>query len=634
MGCKACTAVVHYLIYSRPLCRFRWVFCQLDFLSRCLPPRIRRALNELPKTLDETYECTLERIDDAKWEYAMRLFQCITVTSRPLQVREVAEFLAFDFEDGAVPRYDSSWRPEDPENAVLSTCSSLLAIVDVQGSKVIQFSHYSVKEFLTSDRIADGRKSVSRYHVLMQPAHTTMLQVCLTVLSKLSHDANKETIKNNPLSLYAAQHWVDHGRFVNDSARTRDLTRQFFDPRRPHFSLWIRIHDVLPEISSIATQGAPQLVLRYASVCGLPDVVDFLVTECSQSVDPRSNRSLPTPLYLAARNGHDEVIKLLLRYGANVHAMGNQRWTALHVAAANGHLPATHALLDHYADTNVQDDYGKTPLHCALENGHLEVALSLIKRTGDQDIRDDRNITPLHLASEKGYLEVVLALFERHADGSTQDEGNKTPLHRALENRRLQVIQALLKHGVDPNTRYDEDNTSVLYLASAEGYLEAVQTLLEHGADPNIRDDDMRAPLHIASKQGFLDVIVTLLEHKADVDALDDEMTTPLYQASLNQRLSVVRALLGHDADPNTRDKDNSTPLHLASAHGPPELVQVLLKHGANVVSRDNGNNTPLHLAYKYGHADIVDILLGYGADANSRNNANRTPLQLMLGGD
>ena len=634
MGCKACPTVAHYLPYSRPLRRFRWVFCQLDFLRRCLPPRIRRALNELPETLDQTYERTLECIDNAKWEYANRLFQCITVASRPLRVEEVAEFLAFDFGDGAVPGYDPRWRPEDPGNAVLSTCSSLLAVVGAQGSKVIQFSHYSVKEFLTSDRIAQGRKSISRYHVLMRPAHTTMLQVCLVVLLNLSHDTNKKTVKDIPLSLYAAQHWVDHARFGNDSPHTKDLARQIFDPFKPHFSTWIRIHDVLPEISPIAPQGAPQLVLRYASVCGLPDVVEFLITKCSQNVNLLSNRSLPTPLYLAAKKGNDEVINLLLRYGANVNAVGNQGWTALHVASANGYLQATRVLLnpDYNADTNVQDDHGKTPLHCALENGHLGIALSLIEHSGDQDIRDDRDITPLDTASEKGYLKVVLALLEHGANASARGEGNKTPLHRALENKRLEVIQALLKHDVDPNTRYDENNTTVLYLASAEGYLEAVRTLLEHGADPNICDDDMRTPLHIASKEGYLDVVVTLLEHKADVNALDDELTTPLYGASRNQRLAVVRALLGRDADPNTRDNDNSTPLHLGSIHGPLELVQVLLKHGANVISRDNDNNTPLHLAYKYGHADIVDILLEHGADANSRNNDDRTPLQLMLG--
>jgi ankyrin repeat protein len=633
MGCKACPAVVRYLLYSRPSCRFRWVFCQLDFLRRCLPQRIQRALNELPETLDETYERTLERIDNAKWEYANRLFQCITVASRPLRVDEVAEFLAFDFGDGAVPGHDPSWRPEDPEDALLSICSSLLAVVDRPGSKVIQFCHYSVKEFLTSDRIAKGRESISRYRVLMQPAHTTILQVCLAILLSLSRDANKETVEDIPLALYAAQHWVDHARFGDDSERTKDFTRLIFHPRERHFAVWTRIHDVLQGISSIDTQGA-QLELRYASVCGLPDVVEFLITKCSQNVNPLSNHSLPTPLYLAASKGYDKVIELLLRHGANVNTIGNQGWTALHVASANGHQQATRVLLlpKYNADTNVQDDHGKTPLHCALENGHLGIALSLIKHPGDQDIRDDRNITPLHIASEKGYLEVVLALLENRADASARCEGNKTPLHRALENKRLEVIQALLKHGVDPNTRYDENNTTVLYLASAEGYLEAVRTLLEYAADPNIRDDDMRTPLHIASKEGYLDVVVALLEHKADVNALDDELTTPLYGASRNQRLAVVRALLGRDADPNTRDNENSTPLHLGSIHGPLELVQVLLKHGANMISRDNDNNTPLHLAYKYGHANIVDILLEHGADANSRNNDDRTPLQLMLG--
>src|SRR6266478_747129 len=89
--------------------RFRWVFCQLDRLRRCLSPRIRRALDELPETFDE------------------------------------------------------DWRPEDSRDTVLSTCSSLIAVVNVGDSLVMQFSHFSVKEYLTSTRIAEGR--VSRYYI-------------------------------------------------------------------------------------------------------------------------------------------------------------------------------------------------------------------------------------------------------------------------------------------------------------------------------------------------------------------------------------------------------------------------------------------------------------------------------------
>jgi hypothetical protein len=108
------------------------VFCQLVYLRRCIPARIRHALDELPKTLDETYARNLEEIDEQNWEYAHRLFQCVAAASRPLRVDELAEFLAFDFEAGSTPTFLADWRPEDPAHAVLSVCSSLLAIVELE----------------------------------------------------------------------------------------------------------------------------------------------------------------------------------------------------------------------------------------------------------------------------------------------------------------------------------------------------------------------------------------------------------------------------------------------------------------------------------------------------------------------
>ena len=57
---------------------------------------IRRALNELPKTLDQTYERILEVINEEKWEYTLRLFQCLEVARRPLRVKELADVLAVE----------------------------------------------------------------------------------------------------------------------------------------------------------------------------------------------------------------------------------------------------------------------------------------------------------------------------------------------------------------------------------------------------------------------------------------------------------------------------------------------------------------------------------------------------------
>jgi hypothetical protein len=103
----------------------------------------------------------------------LRLFQCVAVASRPLRVRELAEILAFDFEEGSTPTFLADWCPEDPAQAVLSTCSSLLAVFDDDdGFQVIQFAHFSVKEYLTSERLAKAMDTISRFHVSMTPAHT------------------------------------------------------------------------------------------------------------------------------------------------------------------------------------------------------------------------------------------------------------------------------------------------------------------------------------------------------------------------------------------------------------------------------------------------------------------------------
>jgi len=111
--------------------RFRWAYCQLLYLRRCLPGRIRHALDELPATLDETYERALRDIDEANWELAHRLLQCVAVASRPLCVEELAQFLGFDFQEGPIPKYHGGWLLEDPVDAVLSTTSNLLTIVNV-----------------------------------------------------------------------------------------------------------------------------------------------------------------------------------------------------------------------------------------------------------------------------------------------------------------------------------------------------------------------------------------------------------------------------------------------------------------------------------------------------------------------
>jgi hypothetical protein len=149
--------------FSYTVNRFRWVYCQLEVLRKCLPKNLRRILKELPKSLDETYQRILKEINNANQKEAHRLLQCLAVAYRPLRVEELAEVLALDIDAGGIPRFNANWRWEDHEAAVLSACSSLVSVVNDDGSRVVQFAHFSVKEFLTSDRLA-SMKDVSQFH--------------------------------------------------------------------------------------------------------------------------------------------------------------------------------------------------------------------------------------------------------------------------------------------------------------------------------------------------------------------------------------------------------------------------------------------------------------------------------------
>jgi hypothetical protein len=200
-------------------------------------------LDELPETLDATYERTLQEIDGTNWEFARRLLLCVAVVSRPLRVEELAECLAFDFNAGPIPKYREDCRIQDPVEAVLTTCSTLLALVNVDGSQVIQFSHFSVKEFLTSSRLAEKGDTISRhYHISMTAAHTLVAQACLGMLLYLDRNITRGGIDKFPLAQYAAEHWFEHAR-EDVSPNTVEGMKELFDESKPHLAVWLWIYD-------------------------------------------------------------------------------------------------------------------------------------------------------------------------------------------------------------------------------------------------------------------------------------------------------------------------------------------------------------------------------------------------------
>jgi hypothetical protein len=294
----------------------------------------------------------------------------------PTRVEELAEFLAFDFKTGPIPKFHESFRLEDPIHGVLSTCPSLLSVVNVDGSEVIQFSHFSVKEYLMSTRLAEGSDIMSRrYHVPLTGAHIIAAQACLGILLHLDENMDRDGLKTFPLAEYAAEHWVDHVQLEDVSERVEDGLKRLFDPRKPHLAIWLQIHD--PAIHLINKEAYTRnsqyngTCLHYAGLCGLHRIIEFLVTEHRQDVNSLGFEDGSTPLHAAVQgrySGAASVTRVLLKFGADAMAENHYGYTPLHFAAGSSSSQAmevVRALIEAGADPSAQDEHGRNPLHSA-----------------------------------------------------------------------------------------------------------------------------------------------------------------------------------------------------------------------------------------------------------------------------
>ena len=475
------------------------MYCQLEALRHCLPPSVRGILEALPDTLDETYERVLREINKANREHARRLLQCLTVALRPLHVDELAEVLAIDFNapaHGGIPQLNPNWRWADHHQAVLSTCSSLIAIVDDGDFQVVQFSHFSVKEYLTSDRLAYSSRDVSRYHVLLEPAHTILAQACLGVLLRLDDSVTRYNASDIPLVEYGAQHWFDHARFENVASRIYDAMEYFFDADKPHWTAWCQVQMVDEEWEEFLPDDGENgaFPLYYASLGGFYDLAEHLVGKHPEHINLRGGLMV-APLVAALHRKYFKVAELLHQYGADVNARDQHGNTPLRAPCGDGSLDIVGWLLNHGADVDVQGHNGYGPLHNAATEGHLRICQMLIKHNADLHIRTIFGTTPLQEATSpirltRDQVDIMQVLLDHGADPNSRDNYGSTPLHRSSWSQ------------------YED-------YSSTKGTVEGTRLLLRHGAVIDAEDNKGRTALQLALAHERNDIAECLREHGA-----------------------------------------------------------------------------------------------------------------------
>ncbi|XP_077373961.1 protein fem-1 homolog B [Festucalex cinctus] len=189
----------------------------------------------------------------------------------------------------------------------------------------------------------------------------------------------------------------------------------------------------------------------------------FLLGYVSQQAGQRS-----TPLIIAARNGHDKVVRLLLEhYRVDTEQTGTTRFdgyvidgaTALWCAAGAGHFEAVRQLVSHGANVNHTTVTNSTPLRAACFDGRLDIVRYLVEHAADVAITNKYDNTCLMIAAYKGHGPVVRFLLERGADPDARAHCGATALHFAADAGHLPVVAELVRrraamapngHGMTP----------------------------------------------------------------------------------------------------------------------------------------------------------------------------------------
>ena len=175
------------------LSRFQWVRCQIDSLQHCHAPKdLRKALGSLPKTLDETYERILRSVADDYQEKFHRILEFLCFSECLMMLGELAEVVTVAINSDGRAHYDSENHMRGPSD-VLEMCGSLVSLSEPSyvssdqwysdetfAAWIVRLSHFSVKEFLVSERTREGRGL--KYSVNAELANRSIAMTCLVYL--------------------------------------------------------------------------------------------------------------------------------------------------------------------------------------------------------------------------------------------------------------------------------------------------------------------------------------------------------------------------------------------------------------------------------------------------------------------
>lgn len=427
---------------------------------------------------------------------------------------EISEALTVDPENDL--QFDMDRRLEDPRD-LLRICSSLVTTVprpehpyiQLESAELLQFAHFSVREYLESPRIQEG--PAKKYAIQEICSNNFIAESCIIYLLHLQLPQVINSLsKEYPFFEYASTNWSNHAERTGEDGNIIALGKSFVTSKVYELPWPYTFGD--REVDWYCDAQGKYLPLLYASILNVPKITRALIVDGADVNGCNTHGWTPLMEMSQHRDERIELVQLLLKHGADVNARSEYGLgqTALKLAARNGKLQLVRILLDNGADI---DEYsqGDAPLTHASRAGQSEIVQLLLDCGAS--ISNSIGVGALHCASYYGDLKTAEMLLKRGigADVELDNPGIQrtssdvcirglscpicnpmqsftTPLLRSLDQKEKEVAELLLKYGADVNARSEKGRRRAVALQHAlecgDDFM--VDFLVEHGADPSL----------------------------------------------------------------------------------------------------------------------------------------------------
>jgi ankyrin repeat protein len=392
-------------------------------------------------------------------------------------------------------------------------------------------------------------------------------------------------------------------------------------PQKGNFSYFLAKKYLFPGTYGRAVEENIYITpLMAASRYGDLDLVKFLIKK-GANVDAADTQGKTSLIYALANPKAEEAALYLLKKGADYATLDYAGNTTLHYAVFGSNAEGIHMTLGGGVRMNAADNEGITPLHTAARSGGYTVLDRVLSLGAEVTALDKSGMNALHYAAANINLDNMLLLLAKNLDVNLVNKEGYTPLDIAMYEKNDAVIPAIRKAG----GRLNDFHYKELAEAVKAKDVQKVDAYLKEGVYPN---RSAETPLIIeAVRGGNPGIVEMLIRFGADVNAADEKGESALDIAIKGMNYPLAISLLSG----NLRVKENAL-LNLVkmqelfskgtSSAAFYDLAGRLADKPFNLEAKDpESGMTALHFACMGADSPLVKILLGKGSNTRAIDN-------------